>query len=70
MKNFLCRKEFWKKMRPFLSDKSTVLSQINIEKNNRIISDKFDLSEEFNTFFENAVRVLIDKPDEYHISVA
>ena len=45
MKNVFNSKEFWETMRPFLSDKSTVFSQINIEKNNRIISDDFDLSE-------------------------
>ena len=39
MKNVLDSKEFWKTMRPFLSDKNTVFSQISIEKNNRIISD-------------------------------
>ena len=54
MKNILDSKKFWKKMGPFSSDKNTVFSQINIEKNNRIISDVFDLSEEFSTFFEDA----------------
>ena len=39
-----------------------------IEKNNRIISDDFDLSEEFTTFFEDAVRSLNVKPDEYYLS--
>ena len=55
-KNFLDSKEFWETMRPFLSDKYTVFSQISIEKSNRIISDDFDLSEEFSTFFEDAAR--------------
>ena len=55
-------------MRPFLSDKNTVFSQISIEKSNRIISDDFDLSEEFSTFFEDAVRSLNVKPDEYYLS--
>ena len=48
-------------MRPFLFDK-------NIEKKTRIISENFDLSEEFSTFFEDAVRLLSVKPDEYYIS--
>ena len=47
MKSVLDSKEFWKTMRPFLSDKNTVFSQISIEKDNRIIYDDFDLSEEF-----------------------
>ena len=32
LKNVLNSKEFWRTMRPFLSDKSTVFSQISIEK--------------------------------------
>ena len=52
----------------FLCDKNTVFSQISIEKNNRIISDDFDLSEEFSTFFEDAVRWLSVKPDEYYLT--
>ena len=31
MKSVLDIKEFWKKMRPFLSGKNTVFSQISIE---------------------------------------
>ena len=50
MKNFLGNKEFWETIRPFLSDKNAVFSQISIEKN-RIISDDFDLFEECSTFF-------------------
>ena len=46
----------------------TVFSQISLEENNRIISDGFDLSEEFSTFFEDAVRLLNVKPDEYYLS--
>ena len=68
MKNVLGSKKFWKTMGPFLSDKITVFSQISIEKNNRIISDDFDLSEQFSTFFEDAVRSLNVEPDEYYLS--
>ena len=50
-----------------MSDKNTVFSQISIEKNSRIISDDFNLSEEFSTFFEDAVRSLNLKPDEYYL---
>ena len=67
MKNVSDSKKFWKTMGPFLSDKNTVFSQISIEKNNRIISDDFDLSEEFSTFFEDAVRLLNVAPDEYYL---
>ena len=51
-----------------MSDKNTVFSQISIEKNNRIISDDFDLPEEFSTFFEDAVRSLNVDSDEYYLS--
>ena len=67
MKNNLDSKKLWKMMKPFSSDKNTVLSQIGIENNNQIISD-FDLSEELSTFFEDAVRSLNVKPDEYYLS--
>ena len=52
-------------MGSFLSHKNTVLLQIRIEKNNLTISDDFGLSEEFSTFFEDAVRSLNAKPDEW-----
>ena len=68
MKTVLDSKEFWKTMRPFLSDKNTVFLQVGIEKINRVISDNFDLSEEFSTFFEDVVRSLSVKPDEYYLS--
>ena len=47
MKNVLDIRELWRTKRPFLYAKKTVFSQISIEKNNQIISDDFDLSEEF-----------------------
>ena len=51
-----------------MSDKNKVFSQINIEKNNQIIYDDFDLSEKFSTFFEDAVRSLTVKPDQFCLS--
>ena len=56
-------------MRPFLSNKNTVFSQSSTEeKNNRIISDDSDLSQEFSTLFEAAVGLFSVKPDEYYLS--
>ena len=52
-------------MKNFLSGKSTIFSQITIEKN-KIISH--DLSRDFSTFFEYAVRPLNVNPDEYQLS--
>ena len=46
----------------------TVFSKISLEESNRIISDDFDLSEEFSTFFEDAARLFDVKPDEYYLS--
>ena len=55
-------------IRPYLSDKNTVFSQISIEKNNGIICDDLDLTEEFRTFFEDAARSFNIKPDEFYLS--
>ena len=50
----------------FLSDKNTIFSQMSIEKNKIIISDDFDLSEEFskisNTSFKRFVWILPKEP--------
>ena len=50
----------------FLSDKNTIFSQMSIEKNKIIISDEFDLSEEFseisNTSFKRFVWILPKEP--------
>lgn len=54
-KNLLDHKELWKTMKTFLSGKNTIFPQITIEKN-KIISN--DLSRDFSTSFENAVRSL------------
>ena len=54
-------------MKPFFCLIKTI-SQISIEKN-KIISDDFDLSEEFSIIFEDAVRSLNVKPDDYYLSV-
>ena len=68
MKNLLDSEEFWKRWDLVYLIKKTIFSQINIEKNNRIISSDFDLSEVFSTFFEDAVRSLSVKPDKYYLS--
>ena len=67
VKSVLGSEKLWRTMEPFLFDKNTAILQISIEKNNRIITDDFDLSEEFSTFFEDAVRMLNVKPDQYYL---
>ena len=55
-------------MRPALSNKNTLFSHISIEENNRIVSDVFNLSDEFSTFFKDVVSSLNIKSDEYYLS--
>ena len=52
MKNVLDCKELWETIVTFFCEKNAVFLQISIGKNNRIISDVFDLSEEFSTFLK------------------
>ena len=66
MKNVLYSKEFQKTMRPFLSDKNTVFSQISIEKKNIYIYLMTLIC--LKSFFEDTVRSLNVKPDEYYLS--
>ena len=54
-------------MGPFCLMK-TVFLQSSIEKANQIINDDFNLSEELSTFFEDVVRSVNVKPDEYYLS--
>ena len=55
-------------MKPFLLDRNTIFLQISIEKYKRIIYDDLSLSEEFSTFFEDAVRSLSVNTDEYYLN--
>ena len=68
MKSVINRKEFWKTMRPFCLIKTHFSRGLTQKKNNRIISDDLDLPEEFSTFFEDTVRLLKVKSDEYYLS--
>ena len=54
-------------MEPFLSDENSFLAD-QLKNVNQTISDDFDLSEEFGTFFEDAVRLLNVEIDEYFLS--
>ena len=64
----LSNQEFFKRIKPFLSDENKIFSQIIIEIDNRIISDGFDLSEKLITFFKDIVRSLNIKPHKSYIS--
>ena len=67
-KDITDNKQFWKTIKPFLSDKNVNTSQITIEKNDKIFMDNFELSEEFSNFFENAVKALNIEPDEMYLN--
>ena len=49
MKNIFDSQEFRKTMKPFLSDKKTIFSQISIEANKKNLSDNFYLYDKFRT---------------------
>ena len=65
MKNIFDTREFWKTMKPFLSDKKTIFSQISKETKIKIISDNFYLYVVQN--LEDVFRSFNVKPDEYYL---
>ena len=62
IKNITDNKQFWKTIKPFLSEKSKVTSKIKLKDKNKIISNDDKVAEEFSTFFENVVKSLNIKP--------
>ena len=48
-------KQFWKTIKPLLSDKCTQSSTISLVDNNDVISDDSELAKTFNSYFEKAV---------------
>ena len=44
---------FWKTVKPFLSDKGSYMSKINIVNIDEVISDDSTLTETFSKFFES-----------------
>ena len=55
IKNITDNKQFWKTMKPFLSEKCTYASKITLVDNDNVISDDQELANTFNKFFEHAV---------------
>ena len=51
-------RRFWKTVKPFLSDKGTHSSKINLVNNDEVISDGAVLAETFSKFYEIAVKSL------------
>ena len=51
-------RRFWKTVKPFLSDKGSYISKINLVNEGEIISDDLILAETFSKYFESAVKNL------------
>ena len=62
IKNITDNKQFWKTIKPFLSEKIKITSKIKLKDQDKIISNNDKVAEEFSTFFENAVKSLNIKP--------
>ena len=62
IKNITDNKQFWKTIKPFLSEKIRTTSKIKLKNQDKIISNDDKVAEEFSTFLENAVKSLNIKP--------
>ena len=62
IKNITDNKQFWKTIKPFLSEKIKTTSKIKLKDQDKIISNDDKVAEEFSTFLENAVKSLNIKP--------
>ena len=65
LKNVTDNKEFWKTVKPFLSDKVTTFPKISLVEKGEIISDESKVANSFSNFFENAIRSLGIKANEH-----
>ena len=65
LKNVTDTKEFWKTVKPFLSDKVTTFPKISLVEKGKIISDESKVANSFSNFFENAIRSLGIKANEH-----
>ena len=52
-------RRFWKTVKPFLSDKGSYISKINLVNKDEVISDDSTLAETFSKYFESAVKNLL-----------
>ena len=61
-------KQFWQTIKPLLSEKGTRFAHINLVDNEKIISEDRDIAQTLNNFFENAVKSLRIKENQYILS--
>ena len=57
-------KEFWKTVKPILSDKSITFPKISLVEKVELISDESKVTTRFSNFFENAIGSLSIKTNE------
>ena len=69
LKNVTDNKDFWKTIKPFLTDKVTTFPKISLVEKGEIISDKTKVAKSFNNFFENAIRSHDTKANEHSSSI-
>ena len=65
LKNVTDNKEFWKTVKPFLSDKVTTFPKISLVEKGEIISDESKVANSFSNFFENAIHSLGIKANKH-----
>ena len=53
LENVTDNKEFWKTIKPFLSDKVTTFPIISLVEKGEIISDESKVANSFSNFFQN-----------------
>ena len=63
--NYNDNKEFWKTIRPFLTDKGNISRKITLVESGEIISDEKTVTETLNSFFSDTVKNLKIKENKY-----
>ena len=61
-------KKFWKTVKPFMSDKGTIGSKINLVHNGNLISEDVEVAQELNDYFEKATNSLEINKNSYLLS--
>ena len=65
LKNVTDNKDFWKTAKPFLSNKVTTSPKISLVEKGETVSDESKVANSFSNFFENAIRSVGIKANEY-----
>ena len=58
-KNVKDNKNFWKTVKPYLSDKSVKCDKINLNENGELLKSESETAEVINKFFSNIAKNLI-----------